>query len=181
MDRQLIEQGLGSAISVNVPLYVLRPLRDLQMAEKLNAINIDMEKEETKMEIAQHNRMMKDRREMEAMMKLKKESKESCLSATTKHLLAFVMDNPNAKFDQWIEDLHPENAHDGTLLEGMGKTINYRFFVKESNLLDPDCSTRRNFVPAQAWLMDENSKSVVAADLVLGLTVGRDKIPAIPP
>ncbi len=33
------------------------------MAEKLNAINIDMKEEETKMEIAQHNRMMEDRRE----------------------------------------------------------------------------------------------------------------------
>jgi hypothetical protein len=33
------------------------------MAEKLNMINIDMKEEETKMEIAQHNRMMEDRRE----------------------------------------------------------------------------------------------------------------------
>ena len=99
------------------------------MAEKLNAINIDMKEEEMKMEITQHDRMMADRREeMEAMMKLKKEAEESCLSATTKHLLAFVMDT---KFHQWIEDLHPENAHDGTLLEGMGKTIDYRFFIKE--------------------------------------------------
>jgi hypothetical protein len=151
------------------------------MVEKLNTINIDMEEEETKMEIVQYNRMMEDRREMEAMMKLKEEAKESCLSATTKHLLAFLMDNPNAKFHQWIEDLHPENAHDGMLLEGVGKTIDYHFFVKESDLLDPDCSTGRNFVPARARQMDENGKSVVAADLVLGLTVGRNKIPAIPP
>jgi hypothetical protein len=79
---------------MNVSLYTLRPLRNLQMAEKLNAINIDMEEEETKMEIMQHNRMMEDKREIEAMMKLKKEAKESCLSATTKHLLAFVMDIP---------------------------------------------------------------------------------------
>ncbi len=88
------------AISVKVSSYALRPLRDLQMAEKLNAINIDMEEEETKMETTQHNRMMEDRREMEAMMKPKKEAGESCLSATTKHLLAFVMDNPDAKLHQ---------------------------------------------------------------------------------
>jgi hypothetical protein len=148
VDRQRIKQGLGLAISVNVWLYELRLLRDLQMVEKLNAINIDMEEEETKIKIAQHNRMMEDRREMEAMMRLKKEAKESCLSATTKHLLAFVMDNPNAKYHQWIKDLHPKNVHDGTLLEGMGKTINHCFFVEESNLLDPDSLTRRNFVPA---------------------------------
>jgi hypothetical protein len=156
-------------------------LRVLQMEEKLNAINIDMKEEETKMEIAQHNRMMEDRREeMEAMMKLKKEAEESCLSATTEHLLAFVMENPDAKYHQWIEDIHPENAHNGTLLEGMGKTIDHRFFVDESNLLDPDCSTGRDFVPVRARQMDENGESVVAADLLSGLPVGRDQIPGIP-
>jgi hypothetical protein len=41
--------------------------------------------------------MMEDRREMESMMKLKKEAEESCLNATTKHLVAFVRDNPDAK------------------------------------------------------------------------------------
>ncbi len=181
VDRQRIKQGLGLAGSMILSSYALRLLRDLQMAEKLNAINIDMEEEETKMKTAQHNRMMEDRREMEAMMKLKKEAEESCLSATTKHLLDFVMVNPDAKFHQWIEDLHTENAHDGRLLEGMGKTIDYCFFVKEFNLLDPDCSTGRDFVPVQARQMDENGKSMVAADLVLGLMVRRDKIPVIPP
>jgi hypothetical protein len=152
------------------------------MAEKLNAINIDMKEEETKMEIVQHYRMMEDRREeMEAMMKLKKEAKESCLSATTEHLLAFVMENPNAKYHQWIEDIHWENAHNGTLLEGMGKTIDHHFFVDESDLLDPDCSTGRDFVPVRARQMDKNGKSVVVADLLSGSTVGRDQIPGIPP
>lgn len=98
VDGHRIKEGLGSAISVNVLLYALRPLRDLQMAEKLNTINIDMEEEEKKMDIAQHNRMMLDRREMETMMKLKKEAKESCLSATTKHLLAFVMNYSDSKY-----------------------------------------------------------------------------------
>jgi hypothetical protein len=71
------------------------------MAKKLNVINIDMKEKETKMEIMQHNRMTEDRREeMEAMMKLKKEAKESCLSAITKHLLAFVMENPDAEYHQ---------------------------------------------------------------------------------
>jgi hypothetical protein len=134
------------------------------------------------MEITQHNRMMEDRREeMEAMTKLKKEAEESCLSATTEHMLAFIMENPNAKYHQWIKDIHPENAHGGTLLEGMGKTINHCFFVDESNLLDPDCSTGRNFMPARARQMDENSESVVAADLLSGSTVGRDRILGIPP
>jgi len=196
VDGRRIKQGLGSAVSAisNASSYALRPLRDLQLAEKLNAMNIDMEDEETKKEIAQHNRMVEDRREMEAMMKLKKEAEDSCLSATTEHLLAFVTDHPDAKYHQWIEDLHPENAHDGTLLEGMGKTIDHRFFVEESDhrriwnenlftLLDPDRSTGgRDFVPARARQMDENGESVIAADLLSGSsTVGRDQITAIPP
>jgi hypothetical protein len=48
VDRQRIKQGLGLAVSVNVLSYVPRPLRDLQMVEKLNVINIDMEEEEPK-------------------------------------------------------------------------------------------------------------------------------------
>jgi hypothetical protein len=115
------------------------------------------------------------------MMKLKKEAEESCLSATTEHLLAFVMENPHAKYHQWIKDIHPENAHNSTLLEGMGKTIDHCFFVDESDLLDPDCLTGRNFVPARARQMGKNGKSVVAADLLLGLTARRDQIPGIPP
>jgi hypothetical protein len=198
VDGRRIKQGLGSAVSAisNASSYALRPLRDLQLAEKLNAMNIDMEDEETKKVIAQHNRMMEDRREMEAMMKLKKEAEESCLNATTEHLLAFVTDHPDAKYHQWIEDLHPENAHDGTLLEGMGKTIDHRFFVEESDhrriwndnlrtalLEDPDRRSTRDFVPARARQMDENGESVVAADLLSGSsTVGsRDQIPAIIP
>jgi hypothetical protein len=63
----------------------------------------------------------------------------------------------------------------------MGKTIEYCFFVKESDLLGPDCLTGRDFMPVQARQMDKNGKSMVATDFVLQLTVGRDKIPAIPP
>ncbi len=63
----------------------------------------------------------------------------------------------------------------------MGKTINHRFFVDESDLLDPDSLTGRDFVPARARQMDENGESVVTADLLSGSTVGRDKIPGIPP
>ena len=186
VDRQRIKQGLGTAVNVisNVSSFALKPLRDLQLAEKLNALNIDMEEEEARKEIAQYNRMQEERREMEDMMRLKREAETSCLNATTEHLLGFVRDNPDAKYQQWIEDLHPENAHDGTLLEGMGKTIDHRFFVEESDhrriwndnlftLLEPDRSTGRDFVPARARQMDENGESVVAADILSGSPIGR--------
>ena len=98
MNKQWIKQGLRSAIStISNVYYALKPLRDLQLAAKLSGINLDMEEEETRIEIAEYNRMVEDRREMEFMMRLKKEAKESFLNATTKHLVAFVRDNPDAK------------------------------------------------------------------------------------
>ncbi len=56
----------------------------------------------------------------------------------------------------------------------MGKTIDHCFIVEESDhrciwnknlfaLLDPDCSTGNDFVPAQARQMDKNGDSVVAS------------------
>ena len=51
----------------------------------------------------------------------------------------------------------------------MGKTIDHRFFVDESDLLDPDCSTGRDFVPARARQMDKNGKSVVTAVSSVGI------------
>ncbi len=158
----------------------------------MNVINLDMEEEETRIEIAEYNRMVEDRREMEFMMRLKKEAKESFLNATTKHLVAFVRVSPNAKYHQWIKDLHPGSAHNGVLLEGMGKTIHHCFFAEESNhmriwndnlftLLDLDHSTGRNFLPVWARQMDKNSNSVVTVDILSGSMVGRDQISAIPP
>jgi hypothetical protein len=193
VDRDRIKQGLGSAIGVisSVSSYALKPLRDLQLAEKLNALNIDMEEEEQRKEIAHHNRMMEERRDMEAMMRLRHEAEERCLNATTEHLLGFIRENPHAKYHQWIEDLHPENAHDGALLEGMGKTIDHRFFVAESdhrriwndNLLtfvDPDMSSGRDFVPARARQMDEYGESVVAVDILTGSVSGGKRTPITP-
>ncbi|KAL3770181.1 hypothetical protein ACHAW5_009276 [Stephanodiscus triporus] len=84
-----------------------------------------IERKRIKNQIVQYNRMQEEMREMEDMMRLKREAETSCLNATTKHLLGFAGDNPDAKYQQRIKDLHPENDHKGTLLKGMGKTINH--------------------------------------------------------
>jgi hypothetical protein len=90
----------------------------MQLAEKLNALNLDMEEEEKRKEIEQYRQQpssAKEVREMKEIMRMKREAEERCLHATTEHLLAFTQDHPDATYHQWIEDLHPENAHDGTL------------------------------------------------------------------
>jgi len=200
MDRQRIKQGLGSAVNVlsNVSSYALKPLRDMQLAEKLNAINLDMEEEEKRKEMEHYRRQwdttlrpssLEEEREMKEMLRMKQEAEDSCLRATTEHLLSFIKDHPDpihATYQQWIADLHPENAHDGTLLEGLGKTIDHRFFVEESdhrriwndNLCtylteeekekDDQEHYRRDFVPARAKQQDQYGHAVTATDILSG-------------
>ena len=185
VDKQKIKQGLGSAVSAisSVSSLALKPLRDLQLAEKLNAMNIDAEEEQAQREIEQYNRMQQDKKDLEEMMAIKKEAEERCMADTKDHLLAFIKDNPQAKYHEWIEAFHPENAHDGTLLEGMGKTIDHRFYVEESDhrrlwnahlytFLDPGTKAR-DFVPARAKQMDEKGEMVKPEDILSG-TIGRE-------
>ena len=185
VDKQKIKQGLGTAVSAisSVSSLALKPLRDLQLAEKLNAMNIDAEEEQARREIEQYNRIQQDKKDLEEMMAIKKEAEERCMNDTKDHLLAFIKDNPNAKYHQWIEAFHPENAHDGMLLEGMGKTIDHRFYVEESDhrrlwnahlytYLDPGTKAR-DFVPARAKQMDESGEMVKAEDILSG-TIGRE-------
>ena len=92
VDKQKIKQQFDSAVNVlsNVSSLALKPLRDLQLAEKLNAMNLDMEEEETRKEVEKWKREEEERREVEEMMRLKREAEESCLQATREHLLSFV-------------------------------------------------------------------------------------------
>lgn len=73
---------------------------------------------------------------------------------------------------------HPENAHAGTLLEGLSKTIDHRFYVEESDhrrlwndnlhtYLEPN-SKGRAFVAARAKQKKDNGDYVDAEDLLSG-------------
>ncbi len=177
IDKQKLKQQLGSAVGA-LSSIALKPLRDLQMAEKLNALNLDMEDVENQKQIDQHMRNLQEQEELEEMMRIKKEAEESCLVATREHLLDFLREHPNASYNEWIEDLHPENAHTGTLLEGLSKTIDHRFYVEESDhrilwnenlhtYLDPN-AVGRSFVQARAKQMKDNGDFVDADDLLSG-------------
>lgn len=178
-----IKQGLGSAVSAlsNVSAFALKPLRDLQLAEQINAMNIDIEEAQRQREIEKYNRLQEEDRDLEEMIRMKREAEQSCLDATKEHLLGFIKDNPSAKYNQWIEVFHPENAHDGTLLEGLGKTIDHRFFVEESDhrrLWNENLSTYlesspkgRDFVPARAKQTNDDGEIVKAEDILSGSVV----------
>jgi hypothetical protein len=187
-----VVQGLGSALNVisNVSSFAWKPLRGTGTQ---NAPNIDTDYEAgrpqlehlvaaskpQKWQTEESREENEDILDIEELMRLKKEAEETCLTATTEHLLSFIKDNPSAKYHQWIEDLHPENAHDGELLEGLDKIIDHRFFVEKSDhrriwnenlftFLDPVCSQGRGYVPARARYIDDNGEMVVAADILSG-------------
>ena len=93
-------------------------------------------------------------------------------------MLDFLREHPDASYNEWIEDLHPENAHTGILLEGLSKTIDHRFYVEESDhrilwnenlhtFLDPN-AVGRSFVQARAKQMKDNGDFVDADDLLSG-------------
>lgn len=104
IDKTKLKQQLGSAFSM-VSNIALKPLRDMEMAERLNAMNIDMEDAKAQREIDQHMRNVQEQKELEEMMRIKKEAEESCLEATKDHLLEFLREHPNASYNEWIEDL----------------------------------------------------------------------------
>jgi hypothetical protein len=76
IDKQKLKQQLGSAVGA-LSSIALKPLRDLQMAEKLNALNLDMEDAENQKQIDQHMRNLQEQEELEEMMRIKKEAEES--------------------------------------------------------------------------------------------------------
>ncbi|KAL7517848.1 hypothetical protein ACHAWX_002726 [Stephanocyclus meneghinianus] len=177
IDRQKLASSAFNVLS-NVSSLAMKPLRDLQLAEKVNAMQLDIEEEEARREIERYHLRQVEERDLEEMMKVKKEAEERTLTLTKDHLISFLREHPGATYEEWIEDLHPENAHDGTLLEGFGKTIDHRFFVEESdhrrlwnenlsNFFDGESKTRL-YVPPRPRQMDDNGELVVAADLLSG-------------
>lgn len=87
-----------------------------QLVEQLEAMNQENEQEQQR-------------------RKIRLEAKTAMLDAVKDHLESFLAENRNASYEQWIEELHPENAQEGLLLEGLGKTIDHRFYVEDSEHL----------------------------------------------
>lgn len=178
LDKERIKQGLGSAVG-----GVTKAWRESQLAERLKAHN--MQGSDRCNNNMQGEEDEDEREEAEELARLKREAIDTCLNATTEHLLEYIKEHPSAKYHEWIEDLHPENAYDGELLEGLGKTIDHRFFVEVSdhrriwneNLftnLDPNCSRGRDFVPARARHFDDSGELVVAPDILSGFDNRRE-------
>ena len=104
IDRQKIATSAYSVLS-NVSTLAMKPLREFQLAEKVNAMQLDLEDEEARREIERYNLRMEEKRDLEDMMRLKREAEEKTLTLTKDHLREFMEKNPGATYTEWIEDL----------------------------------------------------------------------------
>lgn len=84
------------------------------------------------------------------------ESREACLNAIRDHLELFLMETPMVTYEEWIEELHPENAKSRRNVV-RGKSIDHRFYVEDSdhrNLWNANLGDdgRREYVPIREYV-----------------------------
>mmetsp|Transcript_30234 Transcript_30234/g.46130 ORF Transcript_30234/g.46130 Transcript_30234/m.46130 type:complete len:345 (+) Transcript_30234:146-1180(+) len=96
-----------------------------------------------------------------ALEMLKKQAYESCLEAIRQHLFAFIAETPNVTYEEWIEELHPENAKS---MRNMvrGKRIDHRFYMDDSDhrkLWNENLDEEREFVPVRTYNPDDQEKT----------------------
>jgi hypothetical protein len=63
---------------------------------------------------------------------IRREAEARSLQIMQDHLEVFLQERPQATYEDWIEDLHPENANQGQLLSEI-QEIDARFYVFESD------------------------------------------------
>lgn len=93
-----------------------------------------------------------------ALESLKKEAYEACLDAIRQHLFAFLAESPNVTYEDWIEELHPENAKSMRNIV-QGKRIDHRFYMPDSDhrqLWNENLGGERNFVPVRKYNPDDH-------------------------
>jgi hypothetical protein len=116
--REQMRQGLqnvGSKLQqINLGKLINQMEQDQGLADQLESLN-------------EHVRDEKERRD------IRLEAEAACLQMIQDHLQELLIKYPNATYEQWIEDLHPENASEGQLLAGMSKEIDLRFYIEESD------------------------------------------------
>ena len=106
--------------------------------------------------------------ELDKWNEVKREAEAAGMKVIKDHLEGFIQNNPQGTYERWIEELHPENANEGMLLDGLGKEIDHRFYVRESDHRDMwngNLDGVRTFVPARSVM--HNADAPPAVDLLV--------------
>lgn len=107
-------KSFGNQLSkINLSKIIDNMEQDQGLADSLEKLNSRMKEEVERQEV-------------------RKEAEELTLKIITDHLDEFLVENPLGTYEEWIQDLHPENANQGKLLSDI-QQIDERFYVFESD------------------------------------------------
>jgi len=98
---------------INLGKLIDKMEQDQGLADALESLNVQMKEEVERQEV---------RREAEALT----------IKVITDHLDEFLANNLSGTYEEWIQDLHPENANQGLLFQDI-QQIDERFYVMESD------------------------------------------------
>ena len=87
--------------------------RDQELADQLEDVNIDAAEEIRRKDMV-------------------REAVAKCQHEIEKHLQSFLLAHPQSTYEEWIQDLHPENVQHGKILEDLW-VIDARFYVESSD------------------------------------------------
>lgn len=130
---------------VNIGKWIDDLENDQHLADQLDRINTENEDDQFRRD-------------------LKREAEDACYETIKTHLMAFVDKYPTATYEDWIEDLHPEN-----MLDSERKTIDHRFYVQDSDhrvlwnmtLVDKERKIARVYVPVRSLSMASSTVSTI--------------------
>mmetsp|Transcript_31770 Transcript_31770/g.47224 ORF Transcript_31770/g.47224 Transcript_31770/m.47224 type:complete len:270 (-) Transcript_31770:132-941(-) len=153
-DVQAVKQSatqIGSSVSSSVQ----------SLSTRVQQMDIFASLKQEEEDDAAERRRQQEADENAARAAVIRESQEACLRHMQADLVGFLEKTPDGTYEQWIESYHPENAFEGSLLPGLSKTIDHRFYVKESDhrkLWNDNVPDR--IVPARTHMFADNEDQV---------------------
>jgi len=107
-------KSIGSQLGkINLGNVIDKMEQDQGLADSLEKLNSRMKEEVERQEV-------------------RREAEELTIRVITDHLDEFLTKNPVGTYEEWIQDLHPENANQGQLFNDI-QQIDERFYVMESD------------------------------------------------
>lgn len=118
--RRILVETTRRAKALGAKLKNMSPTKWIDDLEHYQELADDLEKvnSETNEDVQRHQERI--------------QAGEACLQAIKDHLHSFLSEHPEGTYEEWIEELHPENVaqHEESKL-----IIDHRFYVKESDHL----------------------------------------------
>eukprot|EP00543_Licmophora_paradoxa_P019219 CAMPEP_0202461040 /NCGR_PEP_ID=MMETSP1360-20130828/47432_1 /ASSEMBLY_ACC=CAM_ASM_000848 /TAXON_ID=515479 /ORGANISM="Licmophora paradoxa, Strain CCMP2313" /LENGTH=216 /DNA_ID=CAMNT_0049082935 /DNA_START=82 /DNA_END=732 /DNA_ORIENTATION=- len=166
MDRhQFFERELRMArrrFKAEMPDNMRRNGSKLKMAVKNNIQRLNLARLINELEQDQNyadhlEECNKELKEEQARQEMKREAEALCLETINQHLIQFIHEHPTSSYEDWIEELHPENVHNNE--------IDHRFYVENSDhrkLWNDYLLGVRNYVASKALRQGLHGIEVIA-------------------